>query len=279
MGIIKRGVSAVREGRALKGIERRLRASYDSLREICLRVRLGAKLTTSGDLPSVRACGNFSASADGARLKACFEAACRKESVLPARVRDIVGMSGQAYRSFINNYVRSASAPRYLEVGSWAGSTAVSALFGNRAEALCIDNWAEFGGPREEFFSNIRAALSEQVKFRFVEKDFRAVDFGSIGSFDIYLFDGPHEEADQYDGVVLAQPALARRHLLVVDDWNWRAVRNGTFRALIDTKCSIEAAMEVRTTLDDSHPTIAMEKSEWHNGYFIAVIVRRAPSA
>ena len=132
-----------------------------------------------------------------------------------------------------------------------------------------------FGGPREAFFSNLELALSDRVKFRFIEKDFRAVDFGSIGSFDIYLFDGPHEEADQYDGVVLAQPALTRRYLLVVDDWNWRAVRNGTFRALIDTQCRIEAALEVRTSLDDSHPVVAMEQSEWHNGYFIAVIVKR----
>ena len=75
--------------------------------------------------------------------------------------------------------------------------------------------------------------------------------------------------------MVLAQPALTRRYLLVVDDWNWRAVRNGTFRALIDTQCRIEAALEVRTSLDDSHPVVAMEQSEWHNGYFIAVIVKR----
>lgn len=274
MAIIERVVTAMRDGRALQGIERRLLGLSAALKEICLRVRLGVKLATPAALPSVRASGNFAASDDSARLRACFETACRKESVLPDSVRTIVGMSGQSYRSFINNYVHVASDARYLEVGSWAGSTAVSALFGNRVEALCIDNWAEFGGPKEEFFSNIQLALSDKVKFRFLEQDFRAVDFGSIGLFNIYLFDGPHEEADQYDGVVLAQPALAGRYLLVVDDWNWRAVRNGTFRALIYTKCRIEAALEVRTTLDDSHPAIAMEKSEWHNGYFIATIIK-----
>ena len=275
MAIIERVFTAVRDGRARQGIGRRLLALHAALKEIRLRVRLRVKLTTPGALPSVGASGNFAASEDGARVKACFEAACRKESVLPDSVRAIVGMSGQSYRSFINNYVHAAPGARYLEVGSWAGSTAVAALFGNRVDALCIDNWAGFGGPREAFFSNLELALSDRVKFRFIEKDFRAVDFGSIGSFDIYLFDGPHEEADQYDGVVLAQPALTRRYLLVVDDWNWRAVRNGTFRALIDTQCRIEAALEVRTSLDDSHPVVAMEQSEWHNGYFIAVIVKR----
>jgi hypothetical protein len=274
MAIIERVVTAVRDGRARKGIGRRRRALFAALEEICLRVRLKVKLTTPAALPSVRASGNFAASEDSAHMKTCFEAACRKESTLPDNVRAIVGMSGQTYRSFINNYVHAVPGARYLEVGSWAGSTAVSALFGNRVEALCIDNLAEFGGPREEFFSNLKMVLSDQVKFRFIEKDFRAVDFGSIGTFNIYLFDGPHEEADQYDGVVLAQSALTRRYLLVVDDWNWRAVRNGTFRALIDTHCRIEAALEVRTSLDDSHPIVAMEKSEWHNGYFIAVIVK-----
>lgn len=274
MGLIERVAAAMRDGRALKGIERRLLAFEASFKEICLRVMLRLKPTMPSGLPSVRASGNFSASENGARLMACFEQACRKESALPDSVRNIVGMSGQTYRSFINSYVHSVSDARYLEVGSWAGSTAISALFGNQVEALCIDNWAQFDGPRDEFFSNMQLALSDKVKFRFIEKDFRDVDFGSIGQFNIYLFDGPHEEADQYDGVVLAQPALTRRYLLVVDDWNWRAVRNGTFRALIDARCRIEAALEVRTTLDDSHPVVAMEKSEWHNGYFIAAIVK-----
>lgn len=276
MAIANRIVAAVRDGRVQYGIRRRLVTLRSVVREIYCRFLLKVRFVPSGELPSIGLSGNFSASDESRRLKKCFEAACRKESVLPNEIRRIVGMSGQAYRSFINNYVHAVPDARYLEVGSWAGSTATAALFGNQVEALCIDNWALFGGPKDAFFENMKLALSDKVKFRFMETDFRAVDFGSIGQSNVYLFDGPHEEADQYDGVVLAQPALTKRYLLIVDDWNWRAVRNGTFRALIDTKCRVEAAIEVRTTLDNSHPIVAMEKSDWHNGYFMAAIVKSA---
>ena len=71
------------------------------------------------------------------------------------------------------------------------------------------------------------------------------------------MFDGPHAERDQYDGVVLAQPALDKSHVLIVDDWNLSQVRDGTMRALIDTRCRIDAWIEVRTTFDNTHPSIA----------------------
>ena len=34
--------------------------------------------------------------------------------------------------------------PKYLEIGSWAGSTVCSAIYGNKVKALCIDNWLKF---------------------------------------------------------------------------------------------------------------------------------------
>jgi hypothetical protein len=109
-----------------------------------------------------------------------------------------------------------------------------------------------------------------------MERDFRSVDYGSIGKFNIYLFDGPHEEADQYDGIVMAQPALTETFFLIIDDWNWRVVRLGTFRALTASRCQLECSIEIRTTLHESYPksypSIVGKQSDWHNGYFIAVI-------
>ena len=222
--------------------------------------------------------GNFSASPEGIRLKDAFESACRDVSRLSHRIREIEGMSGQRYRSFINNFVRSSPDARYLEVGSWAGSTATAALFGNQVAATCIDNWSKFGGPRSQFFANIELVLSDKIGFRCLEQDFRAVDFQSIGQFNIYFFDGPHAEIDHYDGIVRAQPALAERHLLIVDDWNWSRVRTGTLRGLADANCTVESSIEVRTSLDNSHPQLAGRDSDWHNGYFLGIIVKRSVS-
>ena len=197
-----------------------------------------------------------------------------KDSKLPQKIRDIEGMSGQIYRSFINNLVEGHADARYLEIGCWAGSTATAALYGNSAKCLCIDNWSEFGGPKDAFFSNIEMVKSNAIDFRFIEADYRNVDYKAQGLFNIYMFDGPHAEHDQYDGIVRAQPALEKSHILIVDDWNWERVRDGTMRALIDTKCRIDAWVEVRTTFDNFAPRISGRESDWHNGYLIAAVER-----
>jgi hypothetical protein len=184
-------------------------------------------------------------------------------------------MSGTKYRTFINNFVRSYPNAKYLEIGSWQGSTAASALCGNAVKALCIDNWSEFGGPRSAFVANIEKvlSLSPAVDFRFIEDDFRKVDYTTLGRFNIFLFDGPHAELDQYDGIMLVRPALQTPFVLIVDDWNFSAVRLGTFMAIRGAKYSIASSIEIRTTQDNTLAQDREKNSDWHNGYFIAVLM------
>jgi len=220
--------------------------------------------------------GWSSASLSHQRVTKAFARALVHDSKLPDAVRNIDGMSGQVYRSFINNLVESHTDARYLEIGSWAGSTATAAIYGNTAKCVCIDNWSEFGGPKQAFFTNIETVRSDKIDFTFIEQDFRRLDYGTLGLFNIYMFDGPHAEPDQYDGIMLAQRALEKSYILIVDDWNWAPVRDGTLRALVDTNCRIESWIEIRTTFDNTHPRIAFKESDWHNGYFIAVVEKQA---
>lgn len=184
----------------------------------------------------------------------------------------IPGMSGRRYRLFINQLVRSLPDPAYLEVGSWAGSTLCSAISGNLLRAVAIDNWSEFGGPKEVFMQNVQRCVAPGAQVFFIEGDFRAVEYSKLGTFNIYLFDGPHERRDQYDGIALALPALSSEFVFIVDDWNWERVRAGTFAAIRDTGLSVVYAAEIRTTLNDSHPQNAFGDSDWHNGYYISVL-------
>ncbi len=62
--------------------------------------------------------------------------------------------------------------------------------------------------------------------------------------------------------------------VLIVDDWNWRQVRLGTLKAILDAKLSILSSIEVRTSFSNVHPRIQGKESDWHNGYYIAVIER-----
>lgn len=224
---------------------------------------------------SIRYHGDFT-NPLGAAMLSAFNAALALDSKVPDWILQLHGMSGRLYRRFINNLVGGTPNARYLEIGSWAGSTACSAIYGNVVRAVCIDNWSEFGGPKETFQRNTSHAISDGVDFRFIESDFRAVDYNDMGKFNIYLYDGPHAYEDQYDGVLIAQPALDDHYIQIVDDWNWPYVRNGTMDALGALGAEVLCSIEIRTTQDDSHPTRSQQQdSAWHNGYFLALIRRK----
>jgi hypothetical protein len=102
------------------------------------------------------------------------------------------------------------------------------------------------------------------------------VNYNTIGQFNVYLFDGPHKKLDQYDGLAMAREALDDTFVFIVDDWNWREVREGTFDAIREARFEQIHAIEIRTTLDDTHPGDSGlprdQASDWHNGYFISVL-------
>ncbi len=193
----------------------------------------------------------------------------------------IDGMSGKKYRYFINTLVASLDDPRYLEVGSWMGSTLCSAIHGNKVKAVAIDNWSEFGGPKEGFLKNVERFTTPEAHVTFVEADFRTIDFSRLpGLFNVYLFDGPHDAIDQYKGLSMALPCLDNRFVFIVDDWNWGRVRDGTLAAISKCDLTLLYAAAIRTTDNDISPDHllpiedwrAVRDFDWHNGYFIAVL-------
>lgn len=210
----------------------------------------------------------------GRRVKEAFHAAVAENSKLDPAVLSMEGMSGKKYRMFINNLVRSLGDTKYLEIGTWMGSTLCSAINRNSIRATAIDNWSEFGGPKQAFLENLRRFQTPQSYVNFLEQDFRSIDYSSLGKFRIYLFDGPHSARDHHDGITLAWPALETQFILIVDDWNLTQVRSGTMQALAELGAEIKYAIEIRTTLDGTHPPIYGRDSDWHDGYFISVLAK-----
>ena len=207
-------------------------------------------------------------------VQAAFSKANIGQGQIDPAVLEIDGMSGRKYRLFINNLIASMADARYLEIGTWAGSTLCSAINRNTVNATAIDNWSEFGGPKAQFLNNLQRFQTGSAKVAFLENDFRKIDYTQLGTFNVYMFDGPHTAADQFDGISLVLPALEDEFILIVDDWNHTPAREGTLKALKELKLSVLHAYEIRTTLDGSHPTIARQSSDWHNGYLIAVIAK-----
>jgi hypothetical protein len=219
--------------------------------------------------------GEATSCVEAGRIWGGFRTSIALDNELSNHIMNLQGMSGRKYRRFINRLVNATPDAAYLEIGSWTGSTACAAMAGNSVRVICIDNWSQFDGPKAEFEKNVASVVSNQTDFRFIESDFRSVDYCDLGTFNIYLFDGPHEYQDQYDGVVIAQPALAEVYVLIVDDWNWPSVRRGTQDALKALGTEVLYSIEIRTTQTDCRPMQCSQKTDWHNGYFLAACKKK----
>jgi hypothetical protein len=227
-------------------------------------------------LPSITFKGNSANSALSAALAQAFSDGIEKRHQISESVVAMPGMSGQSYRRMINSLIQQLPDARYMEIGSWAGSTLCSAISSNQVTALAIDNWSEFGGPTALFFENLSKAVSKDTHVSVLSRDFRLVNYEEVGKFNVYLFDGPHAEQDQHDALILAMPALDDEFIFIVDDWNWNWVRDGTTSALKASGLEEVFSIELRTTLDNidvkTHGLPADENSEWHNGYYFTVL-------
>jgi hypothetical protein len=200
----------------------------------------------------------------------CFDAILEKDHFLPDWILSMEGMSGRRYRQFINLLASKMAPTRYLEIGAWQGSTLCATLWNNRISATVCDDWSQFGGPRDQFLRNLQAVRGTS-DVTVIEQDFRTINYHGIGRFNLYMFDGPHEEQDQYDGIVLAMPAMDEEFIMVVDDWNHPYVKSGTLRAIDDLGLVVDS-IRIETSSDGSHPSPAFQHSDWHNGYFIASV-------
>jgi len=240
------------------------------------------------------------------------------------------GMSDDSIRHLLNNLC-NAPGTRYLEVGSWRGSTLASCLSGNEVRvdrAVAVDSWEDWYTDGEgrshllssggESFARCRKALRLHTEHlrpgqaRLLRKDFRqlrdedwqqedddaAVDVAAGASalsvsdaaiaampplapvqpllkspptFNMYLFDGPHDYADHFDALALMLPRLAPTFVLLVDDWNGPEVQRGTFDAL----AALSLQVVFSEVLGGGKPPGVY--GLWHNGFFVAV-VRKAPA-
>lgn len=205
-------------------------------------------------------------------VKESLVRASKYESQLTELVLNMEGMSGKMYRHFINNTISSISDVRYLEVGSWKGSTLCAAIFNNNITAYAIDDWSTDGGPKDEFMKNVGNCIEASdetldIDVKFEESDYRKVNYTEIGKYNVFLYDGLHEESDQYDGVVLPYDNLDDVFILIVDDWNWDGPQKGTRRAIEDLNLEVLYSVEIEGAGCNGYGA-----SDWHNGYFIGVL-------
>lgn len=186
-----------------------------------------------------------------------------EETKLNEKALSIDGMSSRNIRNLLNK-VLSYPNVRYLEIGTWKGSTLYSALYGNNPEyALAIDNFCEFGGPRLEFYKNMQDI---NVPFDFIDGHCFMVDKSKIDKkFNVYFYDGGHHEIEQELSLTYFYDVLDDTFLYICDDYNWTQVQIGMRKGIEKAKLKIIDERELFSAGNG-------DASSWWNGIWIGVL-------
>ena len=143
----------------------------------------------------------------------------------------------------------------FLNVGVWHGFSLLCAMSENpERKCIGVDNFSEFGGPRDAFLERFKKYKSPNHQFF----DMGYEDyFANVHSLPIgfYFYDGDHGYENQLKGLQIAEPFFAENCLVMVDDTNWDAPRKGTLDFIKNSKHDYEILLD-RTTFYNWHPTI-----------------------
>jgi hypothetical protein len=204
-------------------------------------------------------------------IEKCLEDATNGVSQLPEFSLNLWGMSGKVYRRFINNYARSIENPKYLEFGSYTGSTLCAVVGGvPNIKALAVDNFSLGGSSQQQCLDNVNNVKTLDSDITVLNQDFNSFDFTAHGKFNIYMYDAEHDEHDQANAIIRVGPALEEISLIVVDDWNDHGyvtpVKVGTYRGFESCNLEVLYKWEVETGVNGPIG------SDWHNGYGIFLV-------
>jgi Methyltransferase domain len=168
---------------------------------------------------------------------------------------EIPRMSTFAIGAIINHTVACMSGETsFVNIGVWNGFTLLSGMIGN-PNKICIgvDNFSEFGGPRDQFLDRFNTYRSDNHHFYCAgyQEYFRKVHSGEIG---FYIYDGHHSYEHQMAGLKLAEPFFAQNCVILVDDTNGIEPRDATLDFIRESPNRYEILLDVKT-LWNKHPT------------------------
>ena len=163
-------------------------------------------------------------------LNKSFELADQDQSKLTPEILQMDGMTGLKTRHFYNN-ICSLENSNYLEIGTWKGSSFVSANYKNSINSLAIDNFEEYhdvsfanniSHPRESFHQNMNR-FCESSNYKFIEKDSFLLESEDLPfkTADIYLYDGNHDFEPHKKAITYFSKFLSKYCIILVDDWTW----------------------------------------------------------
>lgn len=166
-------------------------------------------------------------------IQKAIEMALNRQSKLTAENMEVPGLVSLLGRHLYNNL--GAISTRFCEVGSHLGCSYTSSVSGNGnlLTATAIDSFASDLVEERQcmpiFLNNAEKFTSRKTKFKFIHSDAFSFDINEIqGPIDYYIYDGSHGKEHQRMGVTHYLPAMADQFIMVVDDFDWQEVHEGT---------------------------------------------------
>jgi predicted O-methyltransferase YrrM len=176
-----------------------------------------------------------------AKLAGLFGGDLRADHPVDRRFRDVLadvpGMATEHKLALLNlAAAHLGPGEAYLEVGSFKGLSLIGAMLGNPGRRFyAIENFLEFnpdGTARAELEANL-ARWAGSGRARVLEGD--CFDLlrrgqGPEEPVGVYFYDGAHGRLPHYLALGVAEPWLADRALVVIDDASWPIVARATDR-------------------------------------------------
>jgi hypothetical protein len=206
-------------------------------------------------------------------IESAYQTALKEDSKVCKEILDMDGMTGKMTRHFYNA-VCSSPDTRYLEIGTWKGSSICSAMYKNTGKFICIDNFSEFSqaSTRVELLKNLTTFRGD-TDVTFIEENSFEVNLNELPKFNIYLYDGDHSREAHVKALTYYISCLDDTFIFIIDDWNWYDIRYATKDAIEQLGLKVLYYKEICTTYDNTHPEPDNpEKIKWHNGMGIYVL-------
>lgn len=171
-------------------------------------------------------------------------------------------MSTFAVGAMINRGVAEMKADEtFVNVGVWNGFTFLSGVAHNPdKKCIGVDNFSQFGGPREAFMQRFNALKS--TNHHFFDMDYLAY-FNRVHTSKIgfYIYDGGHKYEDQLKGLQVAEPYFSDTCIILVDDTNWNEPCQATYDFIKNSAYQYTILLDVKT-YRNGHIT-------YHNGVIL----------
>jgi hypothetical protein len=86
------------------------------------------------------------------------------------------------------------------------------------------------------------------------------------------MYDGNHTNDSHYRALSHYYECLDDVFIFIVDDWNWKDVRDGTINSIQNLNLKVLYENEIRLTWDDSHTPQPEASNTWWNGIYVAIL-------